>query len=442
MKEQTEEMEQIEEDQNTDQSKKIPKKWVSLIIGSSIVLLFSVAALGAIIWMKKNPPINELSSEEATKKVITKNLMIESGQYEGTVRFQWNEEGIANIPEVQNFASLIGLETIEDVSLGFTSSGDTSTQQGKGFFWIDLLSGEEKKSLQIDVLQTTLEMVFIKLSVPEELIELVNTEIGENVDISFINNTWIEIDIKKLAETFNLEEILREENMGSIEELTTPLPEEDVEKITNLLKEYPFFALGEQVGEEKIGDVETVQYRVEFDATIFEQFIIELIPVYLEIYEKNYNLSQEELLGEDITQEELIDVLEEEYDPLIVQTAVDLVIGNEAYVWVGKRDALIYKAALTITIPEEESPLQKVFLEMNISNHNKGMEELQAPEETMSIQEVIGTFGLQMQKASSTEETLLEEPETTTVPVTPVTIEEEQKSEPKKKKKEKEQEKN
>lgn len=422
-----EKIEQIEEDHNTDQSKKNPKKWLSLIIGSSIVLLFSVAALGAIIWMKKNPPINELSLEEASKKVFTKNLMIESGQYEGTVRFQWNEEGIANIPEVQNFASLIGLETIEDVSLGFTSSGDTSTQQGKGFFWIDLLSGEEKKSLQIDVLQTTLEMVFIKLSVPEELIELVNTEIGENVDISFINNTWIEFDVKKIDQTLNLEN------------LSKPLPPEDIEKILNLTKEYQFFSLGEQVGEEKIGDVETVQYRVEFDVEIFKQFIIASIPVYLEIYEKNYNISEEELLGEEFTQEELINFVEEEYDRLVLQTAVDLLIGNEAYVWVGKRDAFIYKAALTITIPEEGSPLQKVFLEMNISNHNKGMEELQAPEETMSIQEVIGTFGLQAQKASSTEETLLEEPETTTVPVT---MGEEQKSEPKKKKKEKEQQKN
>ncbi|MCK4525148.1 MAG: hypothetical protein KAU07_01800 [Candidatus Andersenbacteria bacterium] len=134
-------------------------------------------------------------------------------------------------------------------------------------------------------------------------------------------NNWYFLDMKELREKSGAD---TEEDFNS---------EEMLEKIKELLKKYEMIKFEKDLGDVKLGNIETYHYQVGLDSEVLLSFYIELFKIIPSsgFYDNDMEDFEAEL---EKNKEEIIVVLDE------------IINNTDVEIWIGKKDKMIYKMSM------------------------------------------------------------------------------------------------
>lgn len=381
------------EKESKEPKEETPKKKNRTGVFVAIVILLVAGIASAAWWANNSESIEDLTPEEATALMTEKLLNLESGRMSADVDLEYDDpEEAYREGEFQQIEEAMGIENTDNIVLEMNAAFDTREGAKKSDVGVEmgLASGDERSVIALNAVTVDGNINYVRMQLPESLVDLFAEEL-DGFDISFANNTWVEINLEELIKTLNLEELLAQEGMD-ITQLLQPMSEEDRKAFIAVFQNNMFLPLKERVGEEKIDGVKTFKYKVGIDVEKGKTFLVETLKMSPDMYEK---LGYPE---ETITEiKNITEMIEKDFD---VNEAKEMVAKMEAegklemYAWLDSKNGELHQAQLIIKNtggrPDENS---KVTFTMNLSEHNEDVQ-IEVPEDSMSVEALIGEFVL------------------------------------------------
>jgi len=273
--------------------------------------------------------------------------------------------------EIKSGFATNGQETSLSVDFsGFSDRRDLNNIKGSGLFSFSLngflpeMSKEEdfqedEISISAEMRITNNETFYIKINKFPTL---------GLMDLSSLEGKWVKINLADLEKQLNLLGVEEYQELKKSQEVTS----EDIEEMKNLLSQYQIFKVTEELADEKVNGATTYHYKVDINDEELKNFLTE------------------SLKTED-EKDQLNDAFSAIFsDPKISEQLKDF----EIEIWIGKKDNLIYKIFVNGKMLLEESMGDMTFsLSLLLSDFNKKVV-IDIPEETKSLEEVMGTLFL------------------------------------------------
>ena len=300
----------INGDKNLFHTKK-KNKDLTIPIIAGFVLVLIIGSVAAYLLMNK-----DLKNENENPQQIIKSSMeamnnTESYAFKGNLNF-----------------NLIN-DTEEEFSLAMEFNGEADEKDPNNIksllcikpqTTISKEGGSENISLDLSIMsfgKTGEEMTYLKLND----FDLGAAGIVYGKIIVPYKNNWYFLDMKELQEKSGAD---TEENFNS---------EEMLEKIKELMKKYEMIKFEKDLGDIKLGNIETYHYQVGLDSKVLLSFYIELFKIIpsSEFYDSDMENFEAEL---EKNKEEITVVLDE----IMNNTGIEI--------WIGKKDKMIYKMSM------------------------------------------------------------------------------------------------
>lgn len=168
------------------------------------------------------------------------------------------------------------------------------------------------------------------------------------IDLSFLSDQWIKIETKE----------------KEIPSKRAELNPEQIEKISEMIKNARAIKVVKKLPTEKIEGTDTYHYKFLVDTEALKKLVIEIITF---------------LQNKELTKQETAKIEEA------------LSINAEGEIWIGKKDYLPYKVVLKIQPKESqkiEIPREMTFT-ISFKNYNKPVEEIEIPSPVKTLEEVM-----------------------------------------------------
>lgn len=370
--------------------KETQKNRTGLAIALVILLVGGIAS--AAWWANTGDSIEDLTPQEATARMTEELLNLESGRMTARVDLEFeNAEEIYDNTDFQKIEKAMGVENTDDIVMEMNAAFDTreGARESEVGVQMGLASGDTRSVIAMDSVTLDGKTAYMRMQLPESLIDLATEEL-DGFDLSFANNTWVEINILELIDTLNLEKLLAQEGI-TIQNFTEPYNEEEQKAIFAVFQNNLFLPLEERVGEEKINGVKTFKYKVGIDVGKTKTLFTDLFNVYIDIYEKRDYPEK--------TINEMKTVLEQFEKSFDVNEANEMLeeikreTNLEIYVWLDRRNGQLHQAQMTLNTRETVDNPGKVTITMNVSEHNEDVK-IEVPEESTPVEALIGEFVL------------------------------------------------
>lgn len=290
-----------------------PKSSKKLIVIPTIIalMLLGVSAFAYFSFSK--------SPEKIMSQMIQNMQDVKSLEYAGQITLEVKTDLVSEIPE-----DIISFEEDQiNSSLNFNGSFDINDLKNPNILSVvDIASNLLEKNLNIEARMVD-NIGYFKLN---------NIPFKEFIDLSFLENEWVEIDSK---------DYLKDQVLDGFDDKIT----NEKDKIKEVVKNARIFTITKKSADE-INGIKTHYYYFTIDKEKLLSFLLEI----------NGIIEADPLTEKEI--EEAKKILEEIKMP-------------DGEVWIGKEDYLLYKIILNFNFIDEKSII-KSNITFDFNNHNKG----------------------------------------------------------------------
>ncbi|MCK5413199.1 MAG: hypothetical protein KAI57_02370 [Candidatus Pacebacteria bacterium] len=322
--------------ESTFPSGKNKKKDLGLYIVGFI--LFLVLAGFVAYYFVFNDKDDNLEEDTSYSQQIIKSSFeamggVESYNFDGRVDVDMKIKN--EIGEISENSIKINISGSEDessedypkASYSFEMDSDFEVNQKRTSFFVDLSIMSFGKGEEAEIYMNLKELDY-------EVLESIS-----EIQIDSFKNKWYELRIKDLKD------------MGLGVELFDTLDDSEESKfdIKDIYEKYSFFKFKDDLGDEKLRDIDVYHYSVEADSN-------ELVDFYIDLYRTQGILAKEkEEMSSDNSSteklEEMVSKFEENYKYRDI--IKDFVKQAEIEMWIGKNDNLIYKIKINLEMDED-----------------------------------------------------------------------------------------
>jgi uncharacterized protein YpmB len=289
---------------------------IPIILG--IVLVLIIGSVAAYFLINKEFEQKEESPQQIIKSSLEAMNSIESYAFKGSFNFNL----IKSVEEEFSLAMEFDGKTDEKDSNNVKSLLHIKPQMA-----ISQEGGSENIFFDFSIMsfgETGKETAYLKLND----FDLGAAGIMYGKMIVPYKNNWYFLDMKELQEKSNY----------SIEEYSDS--KEMTEKIKKLFGKYEIIEFQEDLGDIKLGNIETYHYQVGLDSEALLSFYVELFKI----------IPSSKFSGSDIENFEA----ELEKNKAETTAVLDEIMNNtEAEIWIGKRDKMIYKMSMNGKFDQE-----------------------------------------------------------------------------------------
>ena len=270
-----------------------------LIFGIIILIIIGIVAAYFLLNTQKESPQQIIKSAmQSMQEVKTYNyngiieLDVENKENLEGFNFDMELSGKTDQTNINNIKSSSNLKTVIDIFME---------------------GGTQEFSFDLDTMQFGQQMTYIKLN--DFDLGAIGMMMG--LEINSLKEKWYELDLEELEKLGSASS----DSMSGMDMKTY-----DMNKIMELYNKYDLLEFQEDLGDVKLGTVDTYHYKVSLDGIALVNFYVDILKEMAEEQEFNETLGQ---IEDDI----------KKYDYIIS----DVTDSIDVEVWIGKEDKFIYK---------------------------------------------------------------------------------------------------
>jgi hypothetical protein len=338
-----------------DSGKKFNKKllFIILIIGA----LISGSVLEYFYYFQESP-------EKIVEKMVANLMAIKTLEYQGEIKIEAIiPDHLMTISEPVQPVQKTFIKEPTNLFINFSGKSDIADLNNpKISLSINLKSDALKTLIESAEKEVTAGLDYIFLNKIHYIRFTTLPNLGF-IDLGFLSNQWIKIDIEAIQKNFG-DMIPLDEKIKNVQEQTN-LTADKLDKLKQIIKETKAIKLTKKLGSEKIEGVNTWHYKFSFDKDAVKKLIMNFVEI----------LDNKALSNEDIGK---------------LDEGLQSLDNFNGEIWIGKKDYLPYKIFFETEIKDSNQPdlSGKIAITFLAKNYNKPIQ-INAPSQTKNIEEIM-----------------------------------------------------
>jgi len=313
------------------------------------VLLVGGVTLGYAYYQSSSP-------QKTIAKMFGNFSKIKSEEFSGSITANIESDELTTGGQVAGTTSPTAKQKL-NLSIDFSGASDTNDLANPKFQLALKFKGDmqESGSFSLDA-----DLRFLEKNFYFKISNLPNIQIA---DLSPFSDKWIKLSGEELKNSPLLNQSSGQSQNAALKE-SKPLTTAQIQRLEQFITKHQFIKVTKKLADETLAGVPTKHFRFVFDKQAYKDFAKELSD------NSDYKLDKTQL-----------DKMNESLDSLN---------SADGEMWIGKKDAMLYKIVLNFNLAETSSSKAsgKITFTMSFSNYNQPVT-VTAPSPVLPFEEVL-----------------------------------------------------